>query len=724
MSRVEVVGYRPVLDDVLAALQRVGVVEIDAAPGGLATESIGADDERRRRLDEYAADARFVREFLGRYHTPTQPFASFVSEKFHLSADEFESLDGGSSLVQVYRECEELSDALASAERERARLVALVADLEPWLGVPLPISRWTGTEHVALITGTVPSNDGERTRAALRAATSLMSVAEFGGAGTRRAWVVLAHRDAVDEVRSVLATTQFAEVSFAGLRECPAEESARAGARIDELETDIPALKERARTLSADHYGDAVATVEAIDSDLASVAVRDRFGRTERAFAAHGWVRSSREDEMIEALAPWAADLDVTTSEPAEADAPPVELDNPPWLRPFEVLTDLYGRPGYRELDPTPLLAPFFLLFFAICVGDVGYGAMLMGAAWLIKHRLDVAPTVKRFMDLLMLGGAGAMVIGVPLASYFALPVESLPPLLRSLQLLDPLAQLQVFLVITIMLGVVQVFFGVGVAAYDAFRRGDAATAVFEQLSTIFLFAMLGVCAWAYAVGNGGLGRAAIVIGLIGTMLMQGRTLEAALGEKEAPLWDRAFGWAWLAAMLAWTVSLAAAGPAWVLWVLLALTLVGLFVSGAVRRCVVSFLGGVYAVYGMSAFLGDVLSYARLAALGLSGALVGMVFNVLAGMVWGPVGGIWASGGYVLAVIAVVGSVAIFVVGHVFNVVINLLGAFVHPARLQFVEFFSKFYEGGGRPMAPFRFATKSVVLDAGGPGLKEGART
>jgi V/A-type H+-transporting ATPase subunit I len=211
-------------------------------------------------------------------------------------------------------------------------------------------------------------------------------------------------------------------------------------------------------------------------------------------------------------------------------------------------------------------------------------------------------------------------------------------------------------------------------------------------------------------------GRAVLVVGLLGTMLLQGRTLEAALNGKDRPAWDRAFGWAWLAAMLAWVVSLAAGGPAAVLWVLLGITLVGLVVSKAVRRCVVSLLGGAYAVYGMSAFLGDILSYTRLAALGLSGALVGMVFNILAGLVWGPVIGLWSAGGlgWIGAVLVAVMAAVVFVFGHVFNVVINLLGAFVHPARLQFVEFFSKFYEGGGRPFAPFRFATRSVVLHAG----------
>jgi V/A-type H+-transporting ATPase subunit I len=268
------------------------------------------------------------------------------------------------------------------------------------------------------------------------------------------------------------------------------------------------------------------------------------------------------------------------------------------------------------------------------------------------------------------------------------------------------------------------VFFGVGIAAYDAFRRGDPGSAISEQLSTIFLFAMIGVCAWGYSSGAPLVGRIALVVGLTGTMLMQGRTLQAALGKPDVPGWDRAFGMAWLTAVLVWTVSLAVGGPGLFLWIAGGITFAGLFASKTVRRSVVSLLGGMYAVYGMSSLLGDILSYTRLAALGLSGALVGMVFNVLAKMVWEPVGGLSAGGGWgwLLAAVAVLSALAIFVFGHVFNVVINLLGAFVHPARLQFVEFFSKFYSGGGRPLSPFRYATRSVVLDAGS-ARQEGER-
>jgi V/A-type H+/Na+-transporting ATPase subunit I len=724
MRRVEVVGYAPVLEDVLDALQRAGAVQVEPAPEGLATAELAQDGDRLRQLEELHADAKFVHDQLAKHHTPSQPFAAFVTEKFHVPADTFAAIDAEAELLPLYELTSTLVDRIASAKRERARLAALVSDLEPWEGVHLQISRWKGTDHVALIAGTIPGSDSVALRARLREAVPLASVAEYGHHGAIQAWLVLVHSSSVSEARAALNGSKFKEVSFPGLEDYPAEEASHARGHVAELTAQIAEAETELVQVSRDHYPQAVALLEAVDSEREAAHALGSFGRTERAFVLTGWIRASKADEVVAALGPWAADLDISLREPTEDEDPPVELDNARWLKPFEVLTDLYGRPSYRELDPTPFLAPFFLLFFAICIGDVGYGAMLIAGAWLIKNKLDVTTGVKRFMDLMMVGGAGAMVVGVLFASYFALDVAYLPPFLRALQVLDPLAQLQTFLIITIGLGVAQVFFGVGIAAYDTWRKGDPASAIFEQMSTIFLFVMIGVCVFGYSSGNALLGNAALWIGLLGTMLMQGRTLEAALGDTDRPLWDRAFGWVWLAAMLAWVASVAFGGPGFVLWILLGLTLVGLFVAKTVRKCVTSFLGGAYAVYGMSAFLGDTLSYTRLAALGLSGALVGMVFNVLAKMVWDPVVGMFTAGGmgYVWGVVAAVAAIAIFVVGHVFNVVINLLGAFVHPARLQFVEFFSKFYEGGGRPLKPFKFATRSVVLGAGESGIKEGA--
>ncbi|MCE5190549.1 MAG: hypothetical protein LLG08_02090 [Actinomycetia bacterium] len=712
MRKVTAFVYGTGVEDAIERLRAAGVLDVVADEHDLPAPMTPVEERRLAELDEYIADAEFVVGFLGKLHTSEAPFSSFISEKIHLSETEFLALRPDAAFHDLYTECVELSDRLASMERQRVRLKQLVVDLEPWRELRLEIRAWKGTKNVVLFTGTVPASESAAIRQQLRGATAEVSVEELGAVGSRSAWVVMAHREALDDVRSTLNLTNFAEVSFPGLSGYPAEEIALAQAEIDRIAAERVRLLERAKTLAEDAYHRSVSSVESLGSARDAIAVRDLFGATERTVLITGWIPERSVAQLEQALQPLDGLVDITLTEPGPDDKPPVQLVNPPWLQPFETLTDLYGRPQYVELDPTPLLAPFFLLFFGICIGDVGYGIMLIIGAFLIKTRLDVAPGVKRFMDLLMLGGGSAIAVGIVTGSYFALDPETLPSFLHAAMLINPMDQLTTFLLIMVALGVIQVFFGVLVAAYDAARRGDAASAVNDQLSTVLLAIMIGV---AFVVPGASLW--AIVLGIGIPMIMKGHAIQAALADAELPAWERVAGGVWVALLVGWLVGIAFHGPAFAGLVLLGATVIGLVASKGVRRSVVAILGGAYAVYGMSAFIGDILSYTRLAALGLSGTLVGGVFNLLAGLVWSGSAGLFAQGGLALAggVLVVVMASLIFVVGHVFNVVINLLGAFVHPARLQFVEFFSKFYEGGGRNYSPFGYRTKALVLHAQG---------
>lgn len=723
MLKVTVFAHQSVMDDLVSRMQRAGVLDIESHTAELPTLALPADDARLRALEETLADATFVRDFLGRYHTSEVAFGSFISEKIHLSVEEYDAITLDGDALELYRQCEEISSQAATLERERTRLLQLAEELAPWEPLHLQISQWQGTPHVALFTGIVPASEGPAIRQALREVTSEVSVEELQSVGGRAAWVVMAHRSVLDEVRAALGLTSFQEVSFPALADYPAEERARALDRIEEINAELSALDERARELAAEHYARSVARVEVVASELDSLTVRERFGATARTFVVTGWVRASERNALEQALSDLDADIDLTLEDPGDEDRPPVVLENPWYVRPFEVLTNLYGLPRYDEVDPTPLLAPFFLAFFAICIGDVGYGLMLITGAWYIKNRLDVAPGVKQFMDLLMFGGAGAMVVGALFGSYFALDwtmVKEAVPVLDAVQVLDPMNELPKFLIITVVLGGLQLLSGVLIAAYDLARRGDKASAFFDQISTILMFAAIGV-----GVAVPSLTMPAVFVGIGMTAVFKGHALQAALGAEDAPAWDRALGLAWIAALLLALLAWSFKVPVPAGWVLLGITIVGLAVTKSVRRALVALLGGLYAVYGMTAFIGDTLSYTRLAALGLSGTLVGMVFNTLAGLVMGGATGLFEKGGLAIVggIVVVVLAALVFAVGHVFNVVINLLGAFVHPARLQFVEFFSKFYEGGGRAYRPFAKRAKSLVLHAG-EARQEGAGT
>lgn len=644
MLQVTVIAHAAHIDEVVTRLQAAQVVEIEQ----IEIESDGvsrppAEDERRHVLDEQIARAQFVRDFLARYHTADVAFGAFISEKIHISETEFEQLSAGEEFTALYRECETIAARLSEIERERTHLATLLRELAPFSDLRLQIAQWTDTDRVALMFGTVPLAYAETIRQALRDSVTEVSVAEVGRDNDREAWVVMAHRSALAAVRSVLALTEFSEVSFPGLSDYPAEEISRIRDRLVQLDLEEAALKQRAGELEP-HYAHAFALVQALLTRRDALEVRDDFVATERTFMVRGWVPERLRGALEESLLPVGDEIDVSFANPAPGQSVPVALENPWFLRPFEVLTDLYGRPAYGGIDPTPLLAGFFFLYFGMCVGDAGYGAVLMITAHLIKTRLDVAAGVRRFMDLLIAGGLSSVLVGIATRSYFALSAEELPGFLRYEPLLDPLEDIVTLLIVSVVIGVVHVLFGVFVNVYRLTKAGDWPSAVQDDLSSVLLLVALGVTA---LTGEFAWFGWAVVI----STLLKGRVIEALLERK--PL-----------------------------------------------RALIGIPKGLLGLYGLSGYVSDFLSYTRLAALGLASLLVGQVMNILAGMVSGAPWGIGlVAGGLIL------------VVGHAFNLVINLLGAFVHSARLQFVEFFSKFYEAGGRVFAPFARRSASLVL-------------
>ena len=331
-------------------------------------------------------------------------------------------------------------------------------------------------------------------------------------------------------------------------------------------------------------------------------------------------------------------------TDPEKEDATPIKLRNNKFTKLFECLTGMYGWPNYNEFDPTPILGPFFLLFFAICMGDCGYGFLLMLLGWLIaKDKLKIE-MFSGLGPIIFVLGIGTAVIGFFLGTFFGIDLynaEWVPDALKGVMIKGQVMGYDIQMVMAICIGIFHICLAMTIKAISYTKRDGFK----NTIST-----------WGWLL---------LIVGTIATLI------------------------------IGMTFSLPAEVTKWTLIGIGGLSALGIFIFNTPgRNPLINIGAGLWDTYNMATgILGDTLSYIRLYALGLAGGMLGGAFNNLAGMVLGA-NPTWQWLPFVL----------IIVVGHLLNLAMSALGAFVHPLRLSFVEYFKNSgYEGSGKIYEPFK---------------------
>ena len=358
----------------------------------------------------------------------------------------------------------------------------------------------------------------------------------------------------------------------------------------------------------------------------------------ERLYLLEGFVPTEQAEHFEQELAKTGCYFKQIDFDPAK-ERVPIQLKNNSFARSFEFITQLFSLPNYGEIDQTVLIAPFFMLFFGMCFGDAGYGLILLLASTYFRLRNKGGDN-----SLLSLGqwlGGGAFVVGLVLGSIFGMEL----PWARDK---DYLFNQDNMMVIAVVIGLIQVFFGKLVGAYKTSRQQG----------------------WRYALS--GYAWVLLLIGLGLIYLLP--KLEIAL-----PLWLQygLYGIVGLSVLVAFLYNSPGKNP------------------------LINVGSGLWTSYNnASGLLGDALSYIRLFAIGLTGSILGSVFNQLA-MSCIPSGADASIGGIVIGWVM---ALFILAFGHTINFGIALIGAFVHPLRLTFVEYYKNSeFEGGGRPYTPLK---------------------
>lgn len=656
MRKLTVIGLNSSRTPFIHELMHLGVVEINSQAGAINDEEWMPDIFRTSnsadvsRLEADIARVSTALEAIGQYDTAKKPLLytrrEFGREEFAKRMDtvKTETERAVDRAVAAYR-------SIADGRTEINRLRTLILGLTPWekLDIPLEMSE---TEYAAVLLGVTSAkiDTAKLMTDVLRAVPSAV-VEEVGADKQQRYYAIISLKEEREQLQEALQPYGFSPVT-------PAEQKGTAAEAIHRYEKEITETEAR------------IAKEEAVLTELAAsrenieflydslVMRRDRADivgdmvSTDMVFYFDGWMPAKAQPAVEKLLREYEFYYNIEEPDPDD-EAVPVLLQNGSLVTPFETVTGMYSLPGRHDIDPTMLLAPFYFLFFGLMLSDAAYGLILTILCAIVLKKYKPEGTTYRMMKMFMLCGISTFMWGALFGGWFGnfFPVASKMFFGKEFALrplwFDPLSEPMKLLIVSLVLGAIHLFVGMGIQAYMLIRDGHPLDALFDV--GLWYVLLIGVVLFLFGgtlgAGLTGIGKIMSVIGAVGILLTGGRSKKGIFGK---------------------------------------------------------ITGGFGSLYGITGYLSDVLSYSRLLALGLATGVVAQVFNTLGSL---------AGGGIAGSILLIV----VFVFGTIFNLAINALGAFVHSCRLQYVEFFGKFYTGGGRPFAPFERKTKYIKI------LKEG---
>lgn len=546
--------------------------------------------------------------------------------------------------VSLSEQLSTLSRELTATKSEIDKNETLINALRPWEAFPANMQTYQVSKKVKYFTGIIAAADVEKLE-------DIESTAEYQlfNEGLQRTCVIACPLDDAKSVANFLKSLDWTDYIFPKMSGTPAE-------AMEELFEKNRTLNAKKVELEAALCDSATGRDAMMESAYdAAVIERDRalaaadLVRSPATFQLEGWLPSDKETTVTQAIQQITDAYYLDVREPEDGEIPPSFVENKSYVTPFEQVTNLYSRPDPNGIDATPYMMPFYVLLFGLMLSDTGYGIVLAAlTAIFIKIKKPTGMS-GGFARVLFWGGLSTIVWGALVGTIFGMDFDTLLGTNNLFPLfVDPMENPIGMLILCFGLGVLHILFGVALKMKVAFSRGDWQSAIFDSLSWILIVVGLIV----YAIPSAVQGIPA-VIGTIG-------------------------------------LGMAGLGAVMIL----------LFKGRANKNPVMRTLSGLGELYQVTGYLSDILSYARLFALGIATGVIASVFNELCKMLMGsPI--------LVLRIVGIIVACGLLVALHGFNVAINTLGAFVHCARLQYVEFYGKFYEPGGRAFRPLTYQTR-----------------
>ena len=547
----------------------------------------------------------------------------------------------------IFQRCSEFKDRLEKLREEKNNLFERLHFLHHWEELPLPLERLREGRYIIYRSGIVPRENGPDLKSKLDELKT--TYLHIVKEEVNELYFLLAcSRENSEEVESIFQKLRVEKVFFKELG-TPGGKIKEMKDRITQIEKEISAIETKSRHLVKQRIK-LMSLHDHFYNLLRERKVASGTRSSSYTFVLEGWVKKEDLSGLRRGLKEFSS-LEMVVRRAGEKGEGkvPVALSNRRFFKPFEFVTNLYGLPLYFEVDPTPFMAPFFALFLAFCLTDGGYGIILAALAYLGLKKMKIGEEGKKLFYILFISGLITVVVGTLTGGIFGVQFSALPAFL------SPLKRLVLFNPLTQPMIFLAIALGMGIVHILL----GIALEIWDSLRKgEIATALLDEVPWI-----------SIILGAI--LLGLGRF--GYLGETSGT-----FGLIML---------LGGAGTLFI------------FAGRSSKNLFIRLGKGIYQIYGVVGLFGDILSYSRLLALGLATSVIATIVNTLARMA---------------SEIPLVGPVAMVIIligGHLGNIGINCLSGFIHTARLQYVEFFGKFYQGGGQSFIPFKEEGKYIAL-------------
>jgi len=594
-------------------------------------------DSEYAECEEKLSKAKFALNFLKEYVPQKSGLQALKEGKVELTLKELEEKVLNSNWEAIFDKVKEKEAEFNKLDNEKTKLQSTIDSLSPWENFDASFEELESLK-IPKFLGSIPKQNEESLSSELE--NCYLEIVSSNNDETF--FFVMCNTEQKEEIAEKLRALGFSQFK-AEEKVTPLKTIHDSIDRMAKIDSEKFFIKEELADFDEEYK-----TLELVNEYYENMIVRKEatgnFLKTENVMVIQGWLAADDEKELINVVKKVAGDEAYLTFEDVkedEYDKVPTKLKNNELCTCFESITEMYSTPKYDEIDPTPLLTPFYLLFFGMMVADMGYGLLMILATGFVLKKFKLDEGTRKFIKFFFYLGFPTIVFGAIYGAFFGDLIPSLP------RLIDTNKDITTILILSIVLGAIQIFCGLGIKAYMLIKAGKPLDAFYDVGSWVITLISLGVVlAGAFVGGVPSIVKTIAIVLMIFGMVVIVLTNGRGAGSKAAELGQ-----------------------------------------------------GAYALYGITSYVGDLVSYTRLMALGLAGGSLAGAFNMIIGLFSSNI------------VALILFGPLLFVFGHIFNLALSLLGAYVHTCRLQYVEYFGKFYEGGGRAFTPFKAEEKYINL-------------